>query len=335
MARAGAPAGPGAPAWARRMYRRSLLTLRALTDARTGAVAAGARDGWAYVWPRDAGTAALAYAAAGYRARGPPRRRLPARPRPRRRGPLPRRRHAGAGTRGPGRRRRLGRRRRPRRRPPSSRRIPTLARPRRLPGGHRRRLPGNAIAAPPQVDGPKIRLYRGKSAHQPRGERVERAFGGEGGWSGGRATRRPGSTRRRPGRCDRSRCRHCSRPRAAPCCGWPAGQTRFGITPGDCVARGRPLDRAHGLDGLEPCRAGPARQRGAGAAGPPRRPRPPRRPAPRRHRRPATSPSGSTPAPASPPRPPPSPGPTPSRSSPYASSGRPLTELHQIFSLED
>ena len=50
-----------------RMYRRSLLTLRALTDRRTGAVAAGARDGWAYVWPRDAGAAALAFAAAGYR----------------------------------------------------------------------------------------------------------------------------------------------------------------------------------------------------------------------------------------------------------------------------
>jgi hypothetical protein len=49
------------------MYARSLLTLRALTDRRTGAVAAGARDGWAYVWPRDAGTAALAFAAAGYR----------------------------------------------------------------------------------------------------------------------------------------------------------------------------------------------------------------------------------------------------------------------------
>ncbi|MGC1166135.1 MAG: hypothetical protein WA862_08500, partial [Solirubrobacterales bacterium] len=29
-------------------------------------IAAGARDGWAYVWPRDVGTAALAYAAAGY-----------------------------------------------------------------------------------------------------------------------------------------------------------------------------------------------------------------------------------------------------------------------------
>jgi glucoamylase len=61
------PLGAAAPAWAREMYRRSLLTLRALTDRRTGAVAAGARDGWAYVWPRDAATAALAYAAAGYR----------------------------------------------------------------------------------------------------------------------------------------------------------------------------------------------------------------------------------------------------------------------------
>jgi hypothetical protein len=61
------PLGPGAPAWARAMYARSLLTLRALTDRRTGAVAAGAREGWAYVWPRDAGTVALAFAAAGYR----------------------------------------------------------------------------------------------------------------------------------------------------------------------------------------------------------------------------------------------------------------------------
>jgi hypothetical protein len=49
------------------MYERSLLVLHALTDRRTGAVAAGARDGWAYVWPRDASAAAIAYAAAGYR----------------------------------------------------------------------------------------------------------------------------------------------------------------------------------------------------------------------------------------------------------------------------
>jgi hypothetical protein len=61
------PLGPGAPRWAGEMYERSLLVLRALTDRRTGAVAAGARDGWAYVWPRDAATAALALGAAGYR----------------------------------------------------------------------------------------------------------------------------------------------------------------------------------------------------------------------------------------------------------------------------
>ncbi len=59
--------GPQAPPWATRMYRRSLLVLRALTDQRTGAVAAGARDGWAYVWPRDAGAVGLALAASGYR----------------------------------------------------------------------------------------------------------------------------------------------------------------------------------------------------------------------------------------------------------------------------
>ena len=60
------PLGSDAPAWAVAINERSLLTLRALTDSKTGAVAAGARDGWAYVWPRDAATAALAFAAAGY-----------------------------------------------------------------------------------------------------------------------------------------------------------------------------------------------------------------------------------------------------------------------------
>ena len=61
------PLAASAPPWAKRMYERSLLVLRALTDRRSGAIAAGARDGWAYVWPRDASAAALAYAAAGYR----------------------------------------------------------------------------------------------------------------------------------------------------------------------------------------------------------------------------------------------------------------------------
>jgi glucoamylase len=60
--------GAGAPPWAREMYERSLLTIHALTSATTGAVAAGARDGWAYVWPRDAATAALALAASGHQA---------------------------------------------------------------------------------------------------------------------------------------------------------------------------------------------------------------------------------------------------------------------------
>lgn len=60
------PLGPGAPPWAWRMYRRSLLVLRGVTS-HDGAVIAGARDGWAYVWPRDAGTVAIAFAAAGYR----------------------------------------------------------------------------------------------------------------------------------------------------------------------------------------------------------------------------------------------------------------------------
>jgi hypothetical protein len=60
------PLGAGAPASARAIYGRSLLTLRALTG-RDGAPAAGAREGWAYVWPRDAASAALALQAAGYR----------------------------------------------------------------------------------------------------------------------------------------------------------------------------------------------------------------------------------------------------------------------------
>lgn len=60
------PLDGAAPDWARRMYERSLLALRALTDRSNGAVAAGARDGWAYVWPRDAGAVALAFGAAGF-----------------------------------------------------------------------------------------------------------------------------------------------------------------------------------------------------------------------------------------------------------------------------
>lgn len=60
------PLGGAAPGWARSMYRRSLLVLRASVD-REGAAVAGAPAGWAYVWPRDAGAVAIALASAGYR----------------------------------------------------------------------------------------------------------------------------------------------------------------------------------------------------------------------------------------------------------------------------
>ncbi len=59
--------GDEAPAWAERLYSRSLLVLRALTDPRTGAEIAGARHGWDYVWPRDAAAGGLALAASGHR----------------------------------------------------------------------------------------------------------------------------------------------------------------------------------------------------------------------------------------------------------------------------
>jgi hypothetical protein len=62
------PLGGGAPGWAGRAYRRSLLVLRALTYRETGAQVAGARDFWAYVWPRDAANGVRALAAAGYEA---------------------------------------------------------------------------------------------------------------------------------------------------------------------------------------------------------------------------------------------------------------------------
>jgi hypothetical protein len=62
------PLGPGAPHWARRLYRRSLRVLLALTDPRSGAMIAGERDGWDYVWPRDAAAGAIALEAAGLRA---------------------------------------------------------------------------------------------------------------------------------------------------------------------------------------------------------------------------------------------------------------------------
>jgi len=65
--REAAPLGAGAPPWARRLYRTSIRVLFALTDARSGALIAGERDGWDYVWPRDAAAGAIALEAAGLR----------------------------------------------------------------------------------------------------------------------------------------------------------------------------------------------------------------------------------------------------------------------------
>jgi hypothetical protein len=61
------PLGPEAPAWARRLYRRSVRVLIAFTDPHSGAMIAGERDGWDYVWPRDAAAGAIALQAAGLR----------------------------------------------------------------------------------------------------------------------------------------------------------------------------------------------------------------------------------------------------------------------------
>jgi glucoamylase len=59
--------GKAAPRWARRLYRRSVRVLVALTDPESGAMIAGERDGWDYVWPRDAGAGAMALESAGLR----------------------------------------------------------------------------------------------------------------------------------------------------------------------------------------------------------------------------------------------------------------------------
>jgi hypothetical protein len=59
------PLGSGAPPWARRLYRRSVRVLVALTDPKSGAMIAGERDGWDYVWPRDAAAGTIALQAAG------------------------------------------------------------------------------------------------------------------------------------------------------------------------------------------------------------------------------------------------------------------------------
>jgi glucoamylase len=181
------PLGPGAPSWARRMYRRSLLTLRALTGTHTGAVAAGARDGWAYVWPRDAATVALALEAAGYRSE--------ARSVARFLGGL----HLGAAARFEGDGRPVPGRGRQGDAPgwtaaaaratgvplsPAAR--PSAANPdlteapdyqEGAPGDYLANALSRLAKPKPQVDGPKTRLYGRKSAHQPGAPAILARFG--------------------------------------------------------------------------------------------------------------------------------------------------------------
>jgi hypothetical protein len=230
------PLGPAAPTWAIRLYRRSLLTLRTLTDRRTGAVAAGARDGWAYVWPRDAGTAALAFAAAGYR---PEARRvarfllgldLGAAARFDEDGaPVPGREAQGdaAGW--------VGVAARAAGLPSPTPSLPWRDRPDYQEGEPGNYL-ANAITASFPVDGPETHLYGGKTARRPGAAGVETEFG-----MGGGLVRRAGDV----GSGLDSAAAWAVRPFQLPAL-FPAArrtllrlaaaQTRFGIAPGEAWA---------------------------------------------------------------------------------------------------
>jgi Glycosyl hydrolases family 15 len=228
------PLGAAAPRWARQMYRRSLLTLRALSDRRTGAVAAGAREGWAYVWPRDAGTAALAFAAAGYHAEA---RRIAG---------FLRRLNLGAAARFYGNGAAVPDREaqgdaagwvavatRAAGIPSPRERLPWRERP-----DYQEGTPGdylaNAIANAPETPAgrPRTHPYGGKSAHRPGGAGIAAAFGTSGG-----LVRRAGD----PGSGLDSAAAWAVRPFPQPAL-FPAvrrtlvqltaKQTRFGITPG-------------------------------------------------------------------------------------------------------
>ena len=177
------PLGPGRRAWARRMYERSLLVLRALTDRRTGAVAAGARDGWAYVWPRDAAAVAIALAAAGHRAEARRVVALPpaastSTPRPASTAPAPRspaaRPQGDAAGWVAAAARAAGTAARRRRRSPGASRADYQE---KAPGDYL----GNALAS---AGGPETPPYSGKSARR----RVLWRVRDRGGWCGRRAT---------------------------------------------------------------------------------------------------------------------------------------------------
>ena len=318
------PSGASAPRWARRMYVRSLLALRSLT-ATNGAAAAGAREGWAYVWPRDAATDALALAAAGYRGEARRVTRFLA--------ALPvdtaaRFDEAGAPVSGRGpqgdeagwidaaiaatsTKPRLAR---------GSSAAPTASAPawRNLPD-YQEGAPGdylgNAIAGPlaPPADGTKTAPYQRESARRPRGgvglvPGIANDFGTARGLvrvagDAGSGLDSAAAWAVRPFRL-----------RAL----YPAARktllrltaegTRFGITPGEGLDRRRgPVERPDRLERLGPRRP---RRRSPGPLGtprrrrPPRRARPARRPAPRRHPGRRSAGAGRRRHPACPARPP-------------------------------
>jgi hypothetical protein len=226
------PLGAGAPPWARRMYERSLLALRALTDRRTGAVAAGARDGWAHVWPRDAGTAALAFAAAGYR------------PEAHRVGRFLLGLDLGAAARFHGNGSPVAGREAQGDAPGwvavaarAAGLPPVRSLPWRQRADYQEGAPGdylaNAIAHPPTIDGSELRLYGGRSARRRQGVAIAAGFGTRAG-----LVRRAGD----PGSGLDSAAAWAVRPFPRPPL-FPAvrrtllrlasGQTRFGITPGE------------------------------------------------------------------------------------------------------
>ena len=222
------------------MYARSLLVLRALTDRRSGAVAAGARDGWAYVWPRDAAAVAIALAGAGYRAEARRVGALPARPRPRRRGPLRRRRRAGRGRAAQG---------------DAAGWVAAAAR---------------AAGMPPHR--PRALAWRDRADYQEKspGDYLANAIAvavrpGDGAQMRGFVTRR-GLVREvgDPGSGLDSAAAWAVRPFPQPALFPAARRTllaarrpsggRFGIVPSEDWPRGRPLDGADGLERLEPRR---------------------------------------------------------------------------------
>ncbi len=232
----------GAPRWARRMYSRSLLVLHGLVDRRTGAVVAGAREGWAYVWPRDASAVAIALAAAGYRDEA---RRIVS---------FLRRLDLGAAARFQ----------------PDGTPVEGRGAQGDAAGWIAAAAAGGGLpSATPcgrGADRPTTRRAAAAISSPTRSRRAHRAlralFGTPAGTTGapGRRPRLGPRLRRGLGGAALSPPRRSIRSSAAPCCDWLPSSGRFGIVSLRKLGRRRrSLDRAHRLDGLEPRRARRAR----------------------------------------------------------------------------